>query len=249
MLKKIIPQHQLKACKDALVAHLGSQGECLPKKFDVYVEAFIERDVLQRVGAVRIVQQTINLPYSPQRDNAQAFMGGEVMPPDILAQFYERGIRYVSGKLRNRSTFTKLDNEKYCLRDRHKEPVVVLKLCTSCKQKKTASQFQTNKNYSDGLHNWCKTCTSQYAKDIQENRRNDPNWLASVEPVEKCCKGCGEVLPVSCFPIAYRMRDGHTNFCKACTSRKNKVSRNKNKQPPFVESKAAPLFCLTNEPP
>lgn len=115
MLKNIIPQYQLTRCENALVAYLGSHGECRPTKFDAYVEVWLDRDVLQRVGAVDIANASQGDKKSKQEINAFKWIDGEIMPPRVLKQFYERGIHCVADGIRAKSKFIKLENGNYCL--------------------------------------------------------------------------------------------------------------------------------------
>ena len=115
MLKNIIPQYQLKRCENALVAYLGSHGECRPTKFDAYVEVWLDSDVLQRVGAVDIATASQGDKKSKKEINAFKWIDGELMPPRVLKQFYERGIHCVADGIRAKSKFIKLENGNYCL--------------------------------------------------------------------------------------------------------------------------------------
>lgn len=48
----------------------------------------------------------------------------------------------------------------------------------------------------------------------------------SVE-IEKKCKHCHEIKPLSKFPKNKEMKDGHINRCNACSVKATMVSRNK----------------------
>lgn len=49
------------------------------------------------------------------------------------------------------------------------------------------------------------------------------------KPQSKSCRGCLQVLNLDAFPSHPQMGDGHLNFCRTCTSAKQKICYEKNK--------------------
>lgn len=61
-----------------------------------------------------------------------------------------------------------------------------MKRCTKCGQLKNESEFHKCKTRLDGLHIWCKTCSSESQANIQRRVRN------RIELLKRKCAKCGE---------------------------------------------------------
>lgn len=48
-----------------------------------------------------------------------------------------------------------------------------MKKCYRCKETKKTSEFTTNKQNKDGLHSWCRSCTSEYYRGYNKARGVD----------------------------------------------------------------------------
>ena len=66
-----------------------------------------------------------------------------------------------------------------------------MKVCKKCNIKKELSLFNKNSNKEDGLHIWCKECSSSYNKkryEIKKDTFSDPISIEFYQTVIKWIK-------------------------------------------------------------
>jgi hypothetical protein len=92
------------------------------------------------------------------------------------------------------------------------------KKCKHCDQLLSASAFSPMLASSDGLRQYCKDCTRRLKKNPDDPKGN-PHEPKLQNGVNKRCKACKQVKPLSAFDISKRAVDGHRTQCKVCMSK------------------------------
>jgi len=102
--------------------------------------------------------------------------------------------------------------------------------CRICKQVLPISSFSKSRHTKNGYFHHCKNCHKKMDKQFQrrwEKERNRKDFEFSLDlRLEKKCKLCGKNLPLSMFWFRRASKDGHSHYCKNCSSIKIK-KRNK----------------------
>jgi len=68
-----------------------------------------------------------------------------------------------------------LTTKKTKLKSSIRSPVISMKKCSRCKEKKNIELFGNNKRTKDGKHSWCKPCTAEWAKN-PKRRASKAKW-------------------------------------------------------------------------
>jgi hypothetical protein len=75
-----------------------------------------------------------------------------------------------------------------------------VKWCSKCGKTKPAELFAESKDAKDGLRNWCKECTNQWAREHNPGKKNQPvvrldaGLTARIENLEKKMDSMSEQL-------------------------------------------------------
>ena len=123
------------------------------------------------------------------------------------------------------------ENAKFWDRKRKEKKVGLKEMkCRICGLTLPIKMFNKNKERKNGYYNFCKNCQKNKIKEIEkrwEQERNKARFEFSLDEVlEKKCKICGKILPVSKFWKRRASKDGYGHYCKECESNKIK-KRNK----------------------
>lgn len=93
--------------------------------------------------------------------------------------------------------------------------------CRVCNQTKPISEFVKDKAYKNGYRDECKECKDNrikgYLKKWEEER------LKTTLPKEKECQDCHQIKPVSDYTKDKYRKDGLSNICKDCKSKRHQV--------------------------
>lgn len=262
MLGKLLPEHSLNKCIDALATHIGSQGTCTKHKFEAYVSVYIDRDILQRVGAMRLISRYRNIDrHKDARASAEAFASGERVDAEQLNRFYETGIKYVARLLHLRKEFEKTADNTYKLAARKTEQPKPqaspgCKWCGRCNQEKPLTQFYRLRNAPDGLQYWCKDCQrcktpTQLVPPVIGTPKHTTTQGEQVSVGFRRCNECHEVKTIDQFHRDNHRRDGRKGKCAKCTMARRRLfaeQRQQSQTAVVIDVKAEPLFSLTSEP-
>jgi hypothetical protein len=100
--------------------------------------------------------------------------------------------------------------------------------CRICKRVLPIEQFSKNKYMKSGYYTYCTDCHKQLEHGIElewEQKRKNSLFEFSLDvKVEKKCKSCQRVLPLSMFWKRRASKDGRSHYCTDCY-RKNLLKR------------------------
>lgn len=85
------------------------------------------------------------------------------------------------------------------------------KICTTCGQKKLATEFSRHSRRKDGLSTECKECSSKRQKQYKERYKDNET------PKTKICPLCNKEKLASEFSICNRNPDHLNSYCKSCS--------------------------------
>ncbi|WP_329575040.1 endonuclease VII domain-containing protein [Streptomyces sp. NBC_01361] len=99
------------------------------------------------------------------------------------------------------------------------------KRCPRCEESLALEAFGRHKGRDDGLQDYCKPCTREYAKQWDRRKRQERRELKNpaVPAGFKRCRGCGEVKPHSEWHRSATASDGLAARCKACKAVQGRV--------------------------
>jgi hypothetical protein len=102
--------------------------------------------------------------------------------------------------------------------------------CRICKRVLPINKFSKNIEMKSGYYSHCKDCHKKMEKKIEKqwakNREKEQFEFSLDVDVEKKCKLCGKVRPLSKFWKRKASKDGYSHYCKDCLNKKTKA-RNK----------------------
>jgi hypothetical protein len=87
------------------------------------------------------------------------------------------------------------------------------KRCGRCREWLPYAAFARKAASKDGLQNWCRECTTAWAK---AHRSRSFKAAPTVGPGEKWCRRCEVVQPVNAFAVNRTAPDGRQGHCRAC---------------------------------
>lgn len=88
-----------------------------------------------------------------------------------------------------------------------------MKVCSKCRLNREIAWFSKSKIRVDGLHYYCKECTSAYQKARHRALRYT---RPSVTTGTKICSKCKEVKDISLFGRDPSHKDGRQSNCRTC---------------------------------
>lgn len=120
--------------------------------------------------------------------------------------------------------------------------VDISKTCSKCRETRLLSQFNKDKNSSDGWFSTCKACqkenynlkfkgNTEHQKEKYKKSKQLRQLPLPLLPVEKKCSVCLTVKSVDQFNKKSTIKDGLMAACRACTKAINKDWRSKNTRP------------------
>lgn len=86
------------------------------------------------------------------------------------------------------------------------------KICTTCKEEKTLSNFTKRNDRPSGYASQCKSCIRITRNKRKEYRLKNPLTI----PENKKCSDCSQVKSHSCFTMCIMSSDGLRTICKPC---------------------------------
>jgi hypothetical protein len=86
--------------------------------------------------------------------------------------------------------------------------MVPMKVCNTCGNEKTLTQFYKSANNTDGREGRCKTCRR---KALQQRHATD------AAPVTKHCPKCHQEKPAAAFYKNQQQTGGLSSYCKVCS--------------------------------
>jgi len=87
------------------------------------------------------------------------------------------------------------------------------KVCSRCRRELPLSRFAKRAASRDGLQNYCRQCTAEWA---QEHRPRKQRVGPAVAEGMKWCRRCEVVRPMADFPKHSKTRDGLQVYCRTC---------------------------------
>jgi len=105
------------------------------------------------------------------------------------------------------------------------------KECTKCLETLNFSEFNKDKTNKFGISSRCKKCKGKASIELRLKRKENEK----VIPSEKMCYCCKKNLSSDNFNNLKFNKDGLNNYCKVCTSQKEKDKKNKIKNVVFVD--------------
>lgn len=117
--------------------------------------------------------------------------------------------------------------------------------CRICKRILPIDKFSKNIEMKSGYYSHCKDCHKKLGKSIEkrwEKEREKESFEFTLDiRVDKDCKLCGKVLPISKFWKRQASKDGYSHYCKDCLNKKKK-ERNQ-----FLKERGFPEDLIPNE--
>jgi len=109
------------------------------------------------------------------------------------------------------------------------------KICSSCKEIKSKTEFGKSSGRKDGLNVYCKSC----AKEKSKISLTKTNLKPKLKLVNKFCKNCSTDKPIEDFYKNKNSLDGLGTYCKSCDKqiRKNNYDGMKLKEKKVPEEK------------
>lgn len=101
-----------------------------------------------------------------------------------------------------------------------------VQMCRSCHVAKPWTHYNAAKNLKSGFRTTCKECDSVSWAAKPGRPRTGPRKY--VEPVEKLCRGCDQILPIDEFTIRTERNNGRRPRCRKCTSKAHESWRSRN---------------------
>lgn len=89
----------------------------------------------------------------------------------------------------------------------------VARRCTRCEQRLPLSSFATRRASRDGLQNWCRLCTSAWARESRPRKRA---LAPATSPEHKWCRRCERVKAREQFGPHRGTSDGLQTYCREC---------------------------------
>ncbi len=126
-------------------------------------------------------------------------------------------------------------------KSQRKEKKIVLKemKCRICKRVLPISSFSKNRETKKGYYYHCKDCHKKIDKEFQkrwEKERKKKDFEFSLDTrLEKKCKICGKVFPITMFWYRLANKDGHNHYCSDCLGKKTKERNKRLKERGFPE--------------
>lgn len=87
------------------------------------------------------------------------------------------------------------------------------KRCSRCERALPLHAFATRRASHDGLQNWCRPCTSAWAREKRPRKRAVAPETASDQ---KWCRRCDSVKALDTFGPHRGTRDGRQTYCRTC---------------------------------
>lgn len=84
--------------------------------------------------------------------------------------------------------------------------------CSLCEQVKPLPEFRACARYKSGVLCYCRECE----RVLRSQRRDKLRNTQVLEAAEKCCTGCQQVKPLTCFDKGGNSNDGRMPRCKGC---------------------------------
>ena len=115
-----------------------------------------------------------------------------------------------------------------------------LKVCNCCGEEKQLSEFNKQGRNKDGSLHYnpkCRVCMHKRNVYLKENPL-PPKLIPKTG--YKFCNGCGEELPLTCFGVRGKLRDGSTRYnsrCSSCNSAASTARYYKNHEEELIKSK------------
>jgi len=102
------------------------------------------------------------------------------------------------------------------------------KKCSKCGEVKEHGEFNKSKFNKDGFVNTCKPCVREYNRIYHKERKEGiRSSKKKAEVGYKICNRCEEEKKLSEFHRSNKAKNGAWSYCKKCTSKLNKASREK----------------------
>ena len=106
--------------------------------------------------------------------------------------------------------------------------------CRKCKRILPVSYFSKNRQNKSGYYHHCKDCHKKMEKEIEKKwkkKREKSSFEFSLDvKLEKKCKICGRILPISMFWGRRASKDGHSHYCNDCFSKNTKARKQRLKK-------------------
>jgi len=100
------------------------------------------------------------------------------------------------------------------------------KRCPKCEEIKSIAMFSHNATRKDGFDCHCKECinknTKEYHEKIKAQNQNKDYSKIILSDISKICIKCNELKSLEMFKINRGTKDGFSNICRTCASKKYK---------------------------
>jgi hypothetical protein len=134
------------------------------------------------------------------------------------------------------------EDEQIWERLRREKGTILEKMqCKDCGRILPIEMFTKLKGRKKGYRYYCKECSHTREKKIfqlwDQQRKKEQFEFSLDSQVEKTCKICGQVLPLSKFWNREASKDGHSHYCISCASKKLKERDKKLREQGFPEER------------
>jgi hypothetical protein len=101
-------------------------------------------------------------------------------------------------------------------------------ICPGCHQPKRRSEYHRSRARSTGLSYLCAECERQRQRsNCVKNAALNEERYAIIDEAEvyRCCRGCGDIKPLTAYHRHAATATGYSHFCCECANRKQRVMR------------------------